>query len=134
MNGMTDNDVSAQVVLVPASGHRLAADELITSQTLEMYMPDPAAAHKVRDFLKAAGFTVGALVGNSFSITAKKDVFESVFKTRLVHVEKKGVMCVSTNNEMGYELPVGALPADVGGHLVAVTFTAPPEFGPVEFN
>lgn len=110
--------LSAQVLLRSASGEAPAGDEVITAETLERHLPSAEAAERVRERLSRAGFEVGPLVGNSFSITAPVKTFEKVFGTG-----------VREAAEQGREIPAAGLPREVA----AVTFTPPPDFGPTSY-
>jgi hypothetical protein len=110
--------LSAQVLLRSASGEAPAGDAVITAATLERYLPSPEAAERVRDRLARAGFEVGPLVGNSFSITAPVETFEKNFGSGVREAAEKG-----------QEIPADDLPREVA----AVTFTPPPDFGPTSY-
>ncbi len=68
---------------------------VITSQTIDRFAPSPAAAARAIAEFRAAGFEVGPLVGNSFSITGPVRTFETVFGTRLRHSQDGGVQAVT---------------------------------------
>ena len=125
--------LSAQVVLGSASGKRADGRARITADSIEEYTPSREALTEVKRFFREAGFDVGDVVGNSFSITASASTFERVFQSKLRYDE--GIVRVA-NREGGetYELPRVALPRSVSEELVAVTFTPPPDFGPTNFD
>jgi hypothetical protein len=128
----SDPMLSAQVVLGPAGGPQ---DTEVTAATLADHAPDPAAAQHVVDHLHGLGFEVGELVGISFSVTARRSRFEEVFGTPLtVGEETSGTITNVTTIHGELELPLERLPADVRRDVTAVTFTAPPDFGPGSFR
>ena len=104
--------LSAQVLLVPASG-QIPPDQEITAANIGKLKLGPGAEAIVSTF-KNAGFSVGNLVGLSFSITAEAKVFEKFFATK----------------KLSGDLP---LPANLSKSVRAVTFPSPPDFGPGSF-
>lgn len=104
--------LSAQVLLFPASG-QIPKDEEIIAANIDKLNPGPRAADIMATF-KKAGFTVGNLVGLSFSITAEAKVFEKFFRAK----------------KLSGDLP---LPASLIKSVRAVTFPQPPDFGPGSF-
>ena len=118
------SQLSAQVVLRPASG--IVPVEPITSKNIEQILPSPNAAALARDSFAAAGFEVGNLVGNSFSITGPLALFNKHFKTSIAAPSRERRMA-------RLELPSSALPRRVAGVVQAVTFTPPPDFGPTSY-
>lgn len=128
----SDPMLSAQVVLGPAGGPQ---DTEVTAASLEDHAPDPDASRHVVDHLRAAGFDVGDVVGISFSVTARRSRFEEVFGTSLtVGQEASGTVTHATTVRGDLELPLDQLPADVRCDVSAVTFSAPPDFGPGSFR
>ena len=124
--------VSAQVVLRSASGASPLGAVAVTSQNVREYLPSPSDAAHARSAFQAAGFEVGEVVGNSFSITAPASTFEEVFKAKLRRDGQKGVTVRSRGaaGEEGYELPVDNLTGGLGRHVAAAIFSPPPDFGP----
>lgn len=122
--------ISAQVVLRSASGKVADGKAVITSQTIKDYAPSAEVANSVRQGFVAAGFQGGALAGNSFSITAPVSTFERVFHTQLRPQEQGSVEAVKDDGSGTYELSLHWLPATMSQHIIAVTFTPPPAFGP----
>lgn len=104
--------LSAQVLLVPASG-QIPPDQEITAANIGKLKLGPGAEAILSTFRKA-GFSVGNLVGLSFSITAEAKVFEAFFHTK----------------KLSGDLP---LPSALSKSVRAVTFPAPPDFGPGSF-
>lgn len=128
----SDPTLSAQVVLGPAGGPQ---DTEVTAATLDAHAPDPAAVERAADHLRAAGFEVGDLVGISFSVTGPRSRFEEVFGVNLtVGEETSGTVTHATTEHGELELPLDQLPAEVTRQVTAVTFTAPPDFGPGNFG
>ncbi len=119
--------MSAQVVLRAASGRPLAG-ATITAGNVHEYAPDPGAVSRVAAALSAIGFEVGPLVANSMSITAPVETFDTVFGVQL-HRGASGA--ITLDSDAGeFELPKKGLPSSVASFVEAVTFTAPPDFGP----
>jgi hypothetical protein len=124
--------VSAQVILAPASGRR-DAGAAITAQNIDQFRPSEDAVSAVQAGFARAKFEVGTLAGNSFSITGTVKQFDDVFKTKLRKDTRGALTARSRPNTYTLELPLDALPEDLRKHLVAVTFTAPPAFGPTGY-
>ncbi len=127
--------LSAQVMLRSAGGKAPGARTAVTSENVHEYTPAPETAEAARRAFAEAGFEVGALVGNSFSITAPSGTFEKVFKVKTSRGEAEGVRAsaASGGGEAGYELPLDELPAGLARGVAAVTFSPPPDFGPSNF-
>lgn len=121
--------ISAQVILLPASGQRIGPDIQITSGNLEKCAPPPEAYGIVTGIFKKNGVEIGPIVGVSFSITATVRLFESIFNTTLKRTVKDGIECVGE----GLNLPLNNLSDHVRSLIQAVTFTEPPDFGPADF-
>ena len=126
--------VSAQVVLKAASGKSFDGRTAITSENIADYSPSTDAVAAAAAAFTEAGFEVGNVVGNSFSITAPKRTFEKFFKTKL-QMEDRGTAKVSASKgtSEGYELPLKALPKNLSQLVTAVTFSPPPDFGPSSY-
>lgn len=101
--------VSAEVVLKP--GFIIAANEV------------------VHEFTRA-GFTVGPIVANNFSISAPVSTFESYFHVKLESVQGAGIRVRKAKQPPVTELPASALPASVRDKVEAILFSTPPDFGP----
>ncbi len=128
----TSRKISAQVLLRPAAGARLA-DAEITAANVERLRPAAEAVDRVRRFFAAAGFEVGELVGNSFAVTAPASRFERVFELPVEAVEG-ALGWRRAGGDVTLELPAEAMPEEVAREVAAVTFTPPPEFGPTRFD
>lgn len=126
--------VSAQVVLQPASGKSLSSETAITSETIGDVLPSQDAVAVARKAFTEAGFEVGKVVANSFSITGPVSTFEKALKTRLQREPESGaVKAVRTDGSATYELPLNGLPREVARIVEAVSFTPPPDFGPTNY-
>jgi hypothetical protein len=112
--------ISVQVVLRPASGRRLGGHEPITAANLGEFQPDPAAAAAVERHFRERGFTVGPLVGNSFSLTGPPALFAREF----------GAAVKGDQPDHDRSLPLRHLPKEVAAHIEAVTQSEPLAFGP----
>lgn len=124
--------VSAQVVLRAASGK--APDAYVTAETLNQYLPSPEMAAQTRAAYASAGFEVGPLVANNFSITAPARTFERVFHTRLSRAARGGIHCVSADGSAQADLSLQAADKELSQHVAVVTFPASPDFGPTQFS
>jgi hypothetical protein len=133
MAGKRADILSAQVVLRAADGTAPDPRSVITSQTIDRFRPSPTAADLVRAHLQAAGFEVGPMVGNNFSITGPKRAFETLFGTQLRRSRTRGVESVTADGRRGLELPIDRLPNAVADFVAVVTLTPPPAFGPTRF-
>jgi len=125
--------VSAQVVLRAADGVAPDPRSIITSHTIDRFRPSPAAVDFARAQFQAAGFEVGPLVGNSFSIAGPKRRFETLFGARFQRSRTRGVESVTTRGARSYELPIDRLPKPLTEVIAVVTLTPPPAFGPTRF-
>jgi hypothetical protein len=119
--------LTATVLLRPAGGGTVA--DVATAATADRMLPDPKAAEHVQTFFRRAGFQVTAAYGPSFSLVGPRELFERTFGTRLELHESRGVRTA----EGHLELPLEPISADVRQWVEAVTFTAPPDFGPTEY-
>ncbi len=119
--------ISAQVSLKPKSG-AVPKPESITSENLDSFLPNAAHASQARAHFERLGFEVGALVGNSFSISATPSRFEQHFHTKILQDKQ-----FASLEDGSLELPIEHLPAEVKTTVNAVSFCAPPDFGPTNF-
>jgi hypothetical protein len=111
--------LSAQVILRSAQGKAPGPADRVTSETVAGFAPDPEGAKAAREAFSRAGFEVGGLVGNSFSITAREETFRKFFgKGR----PAAGRSTKSTGK--GGSLPL----------IASVVFPEPPDFGPSDFH
>lgn len=125
--------VSAQVMLRSASGATPEGTTSVTVENVHQYLPSSSSITEARQAFANAGFEVGPVVGNSFSITALKRTFEKVARVRLTEDKMSGVRA-QVGEQLSYELPIEKLPEDLRRHVAAVTFTAPPDFGPTNYS
>jgi hypothetical protein len=107
--------------------------EIVSAQAVLNKTGASDSAQSARTSFADAGFEVGALVGNSFSITGPLALFEQVFKTQLRRTERGGLQSAQKKGAASEELPISALPAALRKQLATVTFTRPPDFGPTYF-
>ncbi|MEA3466728.1 MAG: hypothetical protein U9R57_00710 [Thermodesulfobacteriota bacterium] len=121
--------ISAQVMLLPASGKEIGPDTLVTAENIEQFDPPLDAYLIASGAFRSKGFEIGPLVGVTFSITALAGTFENVFKVELQRTVKGGIEC----NGGDLELPLGHLPDNTSKIIQTVTFTEPPDFDPTEF-
>ena len=125
--------ISAQVVLKSASGKSVDGKTAITSENIADYAPSPNTAASAAAGFREAGFEVGNMVGNSFSITAPKSTFERFFKIKLRAEERGDVKVATTEGPEGYDIPLKVLPGNLSQLVDAVTFSPPPDFGPSNY-
>jgi hypothetical protein len=126
--------VSAQVALKSASGKAFDGNTAITSENIGDYSPSPDTVAAAAAGFQRAGFEVGNMVGNSFSITAPRSTFEKFFKIKLQAKDRGGLqVAASSDTPESYELPMKALPKDLAQHVAAMTFSPPPDFGPTSY-
>lgn len=128
-----DELISAQAVLLPASGRQISPETLITAENISEFEPSQEAVEETSRLFRSLGFEVGSTVGISFSITAPVHIFLDVFKVRLRRDDRGGIECLSDDDTSSLELPMGALSKELARHLSAVTFIPPPDFGPTDF-
>ena len=119
--------ISAQVSLKPKAG-TMPKPESITSANLESFLPDATRASQARAHFESLGFEVGALVGNSFSISAAPKKFERQFHTKILHTNQ-----FASLEDGSLELPIAQLSDEVKATIDAVSFSKPPDFGPGNF-
>lgn len=84
------------------------------------------------DAFRQAGFEVGTLVGDTFSITAPRQLFEKVFHTSLV--ERAG--SIVTKGHAAADptaLPTKGLTEDLRKRVAVASFSAPLSFGPTNY-
>jgi hypothetical protein len=105
--------ISAQVILQASTSSDLKTP--ITSANLKHFAPPSEQSAYAKAAFAKLGFTVGNVVGNSFSITAKPKIFEKTF----------GVGYSATD-----EAPIDNLAEPLRKTVRAVVFPPPPEFGP----
>lgn len=126
--------VSAQVALKSASGKSFDGQTAITTENIADYSPSPDTVAAAAAAFKEAGFEVGNMVGNSFSITAPISTFERFFKIKLRAEDRGGLKVAAAKGAAeGYELPLKALPERLSQYVAAVTFSPPPDFGPSSY-
>ncbi len=122
-----DTTLVATVVVRPASGERLPADAIVTTDTLDRYRPTADAVDHVTRAFADAGFEVGPFVGIAMSIAGPASRFERVFRTRIGPADEGGVVAGLETSEPGRQLPLRGLPDDLSALLEAVTFEPPAE-------
>lgn len=122
MAGRKSEIVSAQVVLLPASGRPVSDPSVLTAARLAEAVPSPEQARHAARAWAEAGFEVGPVVGTSFSITAPAATFEKAFGEQ-----------VRKAAEEGRELSLDEVKEELTRGVAAVTFTPPPDFGPTSY-
>ena len=122
--------VTAQVLLHPASGKAINSNVLITANNLDEYAPSPETVISASKIFRANGFTVGPMVGVSFSITGEIGTFEKFFDTQ-IQVGKDGTHEFVINDKIiGQELSGMQLPKELHSFVAVVAFPEPFEFHP----
>jgi hypothetical protein len=119
--------VSAQVILRPAHGKSVSSDAPITAETLPAYLPSEEATRLVKQYFAQAGFQLGPLVGNNFSITVPLTTFENIFRVQIRCREQGegGFEVVQDGGSGTDEFPLQALPPAIRQYLETVTFVPP---------
>lgn len=121
----SDTPLTAEVVLVsPQPG----ISGPITSENVRERLPVPDQVARAQSGFARLGFSVGRAAGVGFPITAPKNVFEQVFRVRIV-AEPNGVARLA-DAPQEFDLPVAALPDDLRQVVAAVGFQRPLDFGP----
>ena len=126
--------ISAQVVLVAATGRVVDGNTTITSQNIDDYRPSEATARLVSQYFKKHGFEVFPLVGISFTISASARHFSEFFDTSLAEDAASGIQAVPDSITASSELPLAQLEKTIADSIVSVTFVPPPDFGPTNFS
>jgi hypothetical protein len=126
--------VSAQITVRPASGKSFDPRTAITSDNVSEYLPSPGAMSAAKEAFARAGLEVSNPAGMSFSITAPVQMFEKLFNVTLRPGDHGGLAVVSGDGRhLAQNLPVESLPKALQQHVVAATFSTPPDFGPENF-
>src|SRR5690349_7548233 len=115
--------VSAQIMLPGGSGQCPHERSVITAETLKEFLPSSKVVAKVTESLRALGFEVSNMVGNSVSISGAASLFASVFQTRLVLLVDGSIQFQNADGTCGYELARNKIPSSLRDRLVSVTFT-----------
>ena len=126
--------ISAQVLLVAATGRIVDGNTTITSQNIDDYRPSEATAQLVSQYFKKHGFEVSPLVGISFTISASARHFSEFFDTSLAEDAASGIQAVPDSITASSELPLAQLEKTIADSIVSVTFVPPPDFGPTNFS
>lgn len=125
--------VSAQVVLIAASGKHPDKDSRITTANINEWLPSPEVVFRVGQAFRVLGFEVADPVGISFSISGPVHLFESVFKTHLRRLTSGAIQFSTGGQDSSYELDREKIPRDLRKYVSAITFTPPPAFGPKDY-
>ncbi len=133
MSKQNKQNLSAQVVVKPASGKRTLAPEEITAENVSEFMPSADDLEKAKNYFKESGFDVSSAFANSFSITGNTKLFEKIFNTKILTDEKNAVRSKREDDSESSELPLRDLPKEVKKAIETVTFSEPPDFGPGNF-
>jgi len=102
-------------------------DKLISAQVV---IGSAADATAVMEEFKRAGFEVGPLFGNSFSITAEASKFESYFNATLELSSREAITVRTKENSIRSDLPLDSVSEGVRDKITAIVFSRPPDFGP----
>lgn len=117
-----DPTLSALVTLLP--GDQRTTDAPVGGLDLT---EDLRAVGLVKARFTSAGFEVHAPMGMSFSIGARRSLFESFFGTTVV-VDDSQLMRKVTAEDGDLELPLTTLSEEVRGLVGSVAFFPPPDF------
>jgi hypothetical protein len=110
---MSETAQTALVVLAPGSRPG------VKPERANEVPPSPPIVQAVMSAFRDYGFELGPFIGISFAITGSKAAFQRVFS-----VDPHSLEAGSP------ELPTGRLPDEISQHIMAVTITEPPAFGP----
>ena len=121
--------ISAQVLLVAATGERIDGNTLITAQNIDTYRPSERTVQAVSQYFRNHGFEVSPLAGISFTISASTKHFSEFFKTSVTQDELGRILA---GNRL--ELPLDSLEKNIADSITSVTFASPPDFGPTNFS
>jgi hypothetical protein len=102
------------------------ANSRIASAQVVLRPTTSAVSKAVMDAFGQAGFAVGDLVANNFSITAPAATFGSFF--RVQQETLSGIR--SSQSVSARELPLEALPMQIRDKIAHVVFSRPLDFGP----
>ncbi len=119
--------ITMQVILHAASGQVPDAKAPITTANLEQFQPDVSAAESTRQHFQQAGFEVGDVIGNSFSITADATTYQQFFG-----IDPSGTSLAGERTGR-LELSQNDLPAALQSNVAAVTSSEPVDFGPTSY-
>ena len=107
----------------------------ILSAQVVLYPDDRLGEGDARDcehYFRDGGFELGSRFAGSFSITAPLEQFEQVFGCSIV-TDDHGTHVETDTAQIEFALPLAALPDHLRRCISAVTFTAPPDFGPTNY-
>jgi hypothetical protein len=121
--------ISAQVLLISATGERIGGNTLITADNIETYRPSDRTVQIVSQYFKNHKFEVSLLTGISFTISASAKHFSEFFKASVTQDEKGRILACDRS-----ELPLGSLEQNIADSIIAVTFVPSPDFGPTNFG
>jgi hypothetical protein len=105
----------------------VADTDLMSAQVI--LSPGAAKAHPVAEAFRSAGFDVGPMVADNFSISGPESLFTKYFDVGLSHT-RGGAAVRGRSGVASQHLPLDKLPVDIKPHVGAVVFTPPPDFGP----
>jgi hypothetical protein len=126
--------ISAQVLLVPATGRVIDGNTPITSENIDSYRPAEEKVQLVSRYFRSRGFEVSSLVGISFTISASARYFSEFFQASLIEDETDGIQVMTGSNTPRSDLPLHSLDNTLESSIIAVTFVPPPDFGPTNFS
>jgi hypothetical protein len=125
--------ISAPVILPSASRRRPDGQTAITPETVRDFQPTAETVAEAKQAFAAAAFDVGPTVATSLSIAVPAGTFMRFFRTPLGRTARSGFQFIPEDGSASEELPLKSLPESLTRHVVAVTFTPPPDFGPTSF-
>ena len=132
---MTDNNqlppnflISAEVVLVSATGKELTEGSIITSENINDYLPDPQTVDVVNQYFVDNQFDVLAVGGISISITAAHEIFSKQFDVTF-QLSENGTIEISDASQNSLDaFQLDGLPEDIQSKIVSIILVPPPEF------
>jgi hypothetical protein len=108
----------------------MSKDKPLLSVQVALKPEATTEAEQVREMFADAGFEVGPLFANNFSITAAEDKFEKFFKVRVKSSSAGGVQFAKAKGEARQELNPDDLPPALRDKVEIIVASAPPDFGP----
>jgi len=109
----------------------LSGDQVISAQVVLADGCESAAG--IQENIAKLGLKVGPCVGISFSVTGRLALFQEIFRHRVRAHAEGSLEFVDARGGGTRELAGKALPDSLAGSVQAVTFTAPPDFGPTNW-
>ena len=102
-------------------------DKLLSAQVVARFSAD---AQAVMEEFQRAGFEVGPLFANSFSISAVANRFESYFNATFDSSSDEGIIVKTNEGAVRADVPLESVSQTVRDKIQEIVFSKPPDFGP----